>query len=760
MSRVVPIGEAFREAFAHEAAGREAEALTLYQRILAAVPNHPGALLRIAEMELRHGDQVSAGPRLRAALDAAKVMQLPVADIVTALARLERSEGRVAEAKLLLEQALRDTPGHSGAMLELGVLEHGAGELAAAQARFRALTQRDPELGIAWLQLALVLEQQGELAAAREAAATAMTARNTTALAWQHASRLAWRAGDHDTAQALSMHGLARYPRDWGLLHQQGIVLKLRGRAEAACRVLEEAAALAPRDAGVRVTLGAACLDADRPADALRHLREALALGATSGEVWDNLGMAHLACGDSEAAQKAFEHAVALAPDLTPALANLVHLRQQNCAWEGLPALQEMLVATLSEPARDPRWPPFVALAMDLSPAQQLEVARRWSRAMLPLVSPPVRAGARRERLRIGYVSNEFREHATGRLMVGLFEAHDRSMFEVFGYGYGRDDGTALQRRIMSAFDTWRDVADLSDIEVAQRIRDDRIDVLIDCKGHTRGGRLGILSSRPAPVQLHYMGFPGSIGYDAIDGLIADEDVIPAGDEAHFHERIWRLPRCFFVNDARREIPVVQPRAAHGLPDDGLVLACFNQPYKITAPVFAIWMRALRSAPRAVLWLLATSHTQQRNLKAEAQRAGVDPGRILFARPLPPSAHLARVGCADLALDTLPVNQHTTACDALWAGVPMLTVRGKTFAGRVGASIVRAAKLPELVTESLGDYAARLLELIQAPDLLARYRAHLLARRLELPLFDTQALARDLEALLVQAYEETLAARR
>ncbi|MDQ6619308.1 MAG: tetratricopeptide repeat protein [Pseudomonadota bacterium] len=763
MSRVVSLGEAFREAFAHEAAGREAQALAVYQRILAAVPNHPGALLRIAEMEIRQGERLRGRARLDVALEAATAMRLPGADILTALGRLERSEGNYVGAQTHFEEALRDTPMHAAAMLELGVMEHVAGDFAVAETRFRAVTQSSPELGIAWLQLGLALEHRGDLAAARVAAATAITARNTSAAAWEHAGRMAIRAGDYSAAEALCMQGLVRYVRNPGLMHQQGILLKLTGQPDAACGVLEDAAALAPQDAGVRLSLGAACLDARRATDALRHLQEAIALGGDTGEVWDNLGMARLACGDADGAEQAFERAIILAPRLTPAIANLVHLRQQSCAWVGLSELQDMLRATLKDEAGDTRWPPFVALGMDLTASEQLRVSQRWSSAMLPPVRSVSTRTAQRtesERLRVAYLGNDFREHATGRLMAGLFEAHDRTRFEVHAYSYGPDDGSALQKRIMAAFEHWHDVTRLSDADIAQRIRDDGIDVLIDCKGHTRGGRLAILASRPAPVQLHYMGFPGSIGYDAVDGLIADAEVVPLGHEVHFKERVWRLPRCYFVNDDKREVPAAEERTRHGLADSALVLACFNQPYKITAPIFSTWMTALRVAPTAVLWLLATSEAQQRNLTREAERAGVAAQRLVFAAPMTPSSHMARVGCADLALDTLPVNQHTTACDALWAGVPVLTLRGNTFAGRVGASVLKAVDLPDLITDSLDEYSSRLLALVRDPRSLARYRSHLIARRGELALFDTCALARDWEQLLTRAYEVTVAKRK
>ncbi len=421
--------------------------------------------------------------------------------------------------------------------------------------------------------------------------------------------------------------------------------------------------------------------------------------------------------------------------------------------------LEQRLVAGIDDPAADPRLPPFIALALPTTPAQQLANARRWARAVLPPVAPAPAVHARAARLRVGYVSSDFREHPTGRLMAGLFEAHDRERFEIVAYSYGKDDGSGLRARIRGAFDVWHDVNDVADVAVARMIREDGIDVLVDRKGLTRGSRLAILAERPAPVQVHYMSFPGTMGYEAIDGIIADAEVIPPGEEAFFHERVWRMPRCYFVNDSKRAVPVVDARAAHGLRDDALVLACFNQPYKITRAFFTIWMEALAAAPSTVLWLLAPGDVERRNLRREAERCNVDPQRIVFAPALPQAAHMARVACADLTLDTLPVGQHTTACDALWVGVPMLTCRGATFVGRVGASIMRAVELPQLITGSPAEYRDRLLALVRDPAVLATYRDHLVSQRHRLPLFDTAAFARDWEALLLEIYAATIATR-
>jgi predicted O-linked N-acetylglucosamine transferase (SPINDLY family) len=537
-------------------------------------------------------------------------------------------------------------------------------------------------------------------------------------------------------------------------LHALGRGQKAAGALDAARATLEQCIAHVPDDPAILNTLGAICLEQNDAAHARHCFDRAVDLGGSSGELWDNLGLARRALGDEEGAVIAFERALQAAPGLTPAMANLVYAQQYLCAWDSLEQSEQRLVATLADQAADPRWPPFVALAMPLAPAQQLEVARRWSRAMLPAPAARRSAPRRAERLRVGYLSGSFHEHPTARLMVGLFEAHDRERFEVTGYSYGPDDGSALRARVRAAFEHWRDVRALSDVDIARAIREDGIDLLIERKGHTLGGRLGILAQRPAPVQIHYMSFPGTLGYDAVDGVIADAEVVPPGAEADFHERVWRLPRCYYVNDNRRSAPRAGSRRESGLPESGLVLACLNQSYKLRRSFFAVWMEALRSQPDAVLWLLAGHPRAQANLRTEAAKCGVDPTRLIFARRAAQDAHLARVACADLALDTLPYGAHTTGLDALWAGVPMLTCRGSTFAGRVGASLLLEAGMPELVADSLDQYRARLLGLVADRNALRSYRAYLDDSRGSNPLFDTTAFARDWEGLLLTIYDD------
>lgn len=719
------VQDAFALAARHEAAGRAGAAREVYEQILASLPEHPGALLKIAQQELAEGKRESALERLQRALVAARQQALPIAEICLVLGRVHLARGDRAAAAAAIDTALSARAEQGSPLVRLGAVAVDAGAFAVAERCYRAA--QTGASGDAAVAIGLTL-----------------------ALTGQHR---------FEEAQEVARQGLAAHPGDVPLLHALGNALKASGAAAEACALLADCVARAPEDAGVRLSLGGACLDAGLPAKAREHLERAIALGAPGGAVWDNLGLAQRMLRDDVAALRAFERALEVDPALTPALANLVHARHFLCEWEGLDDCERRLTATLDDPASDARWSPFVALAMPVSAQRQLAVARRWSRAMLPAPVPRPPVAPRKGRLRVGYLSANFHEHPTARLMVGLFEEHDRSRFEITGYSYGPDDGSALRARLRAAFDHWRDVRHTPDADVARLIREDGIDVLVDRAGHTLGARLGILALRPAPVQVHYMSFPGTLGYDAVDGIIADAEVIPPGAEAAYHERVWRLPRCYYVNDRRRSLPPPAPRAEHGLPAEALVLACLNQTYKLRREVFATWMDALRGAPAALLWLLVEQPRARSNLRAEAERAGIDPDRVVFARSMAQDAHIARLRCADLALDTLPYGSHTTGVDALWAGVPLLTCRGATFAGRVGASLLCASGMPELIADSLPEYAQRLRELVANPARLAQYGDFLRRTRADNPLFDTAGFAHDWEALLSRIYDDAAAER-
>jgi predicted O-linked N-acetylglucosamine transferase (SPINDLY family) len=387
--------------------------------------------------------------------------------------------------------------------------------------------------------------------------------------------------------------------------------------------------------------------------------------------------------------------------------------------------------------------------------ALHLRCARRRVQSRVSS-APPLWRGEiwRNDRIRVAYISADFRMHATSYLVTELFELHDRSRFEVVGISLGPDDGSDMRARVVAAFDHFIDVRMTSDLEAAQLLHDLRIDLAVDMQGHQRGARPGILALRPAPIQACYLGFPGTTGADFIDYIVADPIVLPFDRQPYYTEKIVHLPECYQVNDRRRLIaPLATTREQAGLPSQGFVFCSFNGDWKITPAVFDIWMRLLQAVEGSVLWLLRDNATAEANLRGEAASRGIDPARLVFAERIKMEEHLARHRLADLFLDTFPCNAHTTASDALWAGLPLLTTLGETFSGRVAASLLMAVGLSDLVTRSLAEYEVLALRLAREPDRLRRYRDQLRERRPDQPLFDTDRFRRHIEAAYVHMWE-------
>jgi len=372
----------------------------------------------------------------------------------------------------------------------------------------------------------------------------------------------------------------------------------------------------------------------------------------------------------------------------------------------------------------------------------------------MPPVDPASRPAC--ERLRIGYLSNDFHQHATAMLITHVLELHDAERFEVRLYSYGKDDGSTMRKRLERCGDAFIDIAGMSDQEAADLIRRDRIDVLVELKGFTLAARMGITARRPAPVQVGYLGFPGTLGASFIDYQISDEVVSPPEMADHFTEKLAYMPHCYQPNDRLREVNDTPSRAACGLPEEGFVFCCFNHTYKIRPELFDIWCRLLHAVPGSVLWLLESNGQARGNIEHEAIARGIDPSRMVFAPIVQPRANLARLANADLFLDTLPVNAHTTASDALWAGVPLVTCPGDSFVARVAASLLTAVGLEQLVCDDLTVYESRALEIATDASRLAELKRHLREARDIAPLFDSAATARGLEDL----YERMVAGWR
>lgn len=598
-----------------------------------------------------------------------------------------------------------------------------------AVAPLRRLVAAQPAHADGYLSLAGVLSALGEAAAARDILRSGLDAGALSEETLQsHAADAQMTGRDLEALAAFELLA-ERRPQDPQAQNVHGCALYGQGQIEQAHAAFQRALAADPKDGLAHINLGAIFSELKRTNEALDHYRRAVA-----------------AC-----------------PEAILALYGLVDQQRHACEWADLLENERRLLRMLA--ANTARVAPFKLLVSEqATPSQILRTAQIWAAGMSPPVDklppaalPPSVPG---RRIRIGYLSNDFFEHAVSMLAVGLFEHHDRTRFEVFAYSHAQNDGSALRRRLEAAFEHFVEIGDISDTEAAHRIRADEIDILVDLKGYTFRARTDIFVLRPAPVQVNYLGYPGTMGAPFIDYLLGDSVITPEGHQPDYSERLVRLPDCYQPNDDRRPIAAERPsRAACGLPDDAFVFCCFNNNSKITPTIFAIWMRILARVPDSVLWLYEANPAAQDNLQYEAGAQGIDPGRLVFAPNWPAASHLARITQADLVLDTLPYNAHTTASDALWAGTPVLTCLGETMAGRVAASILHAAGLPDLVTTTLEDYEALACALATDRPRLDAFRARLAANRARAPLFDTARYARGIEAAYARMHDLRCAGR-
>jgi predicted O-linked N-acetylglucosamine transferase (SPINDLY family) len=434
------------------------------------------------------------------------------------------------------------------------------------------------------------------------------------------------------------------------------------------------------------------------------------------------------------------------------------------CEWMDFNGWQPQALQALSNP-ETAATPPFHLLSLPgITAAQQRESAVRWmeTRLLANQSDRFVLAGefadqakrapqAQHEKIRLGYLSGDFQQHATALLMVEMLEAHDRDRFSLHAYSYGADNGQGMRQRLQARFDHFTDISALDDMMAARAIHADGIDILIDLKGYTASTRTALLTYRPAPIQVSFLGYPGTLGGVFCDYLISDRFITPCHTAPDYSEALACLPHSYQPH-GRHVAPAPPPtRASAGLPDEGLVLCCFNQAYKFTPAIFDVWCRLLAQNPDSVLWLLSDEYAQG-NLRREALQRGVAPHRLVFANDCPQAEHLNRLQLADLVLDTLPYNAHTTASDALWAGVPVLTCAGDTFASRVAGSLLHAVGLPELVTHDLHDYEALALELVSNPARLQALRDKLADLSPTAALFDVSNYTRHIEALYTEMW--------
>lgn len=671
-----------------------------------------------------------------------------IAELQAAMAH--QQAGRLPEAAKAYNRLLQQMPGNFGCIYSLAMIHAQQGDLDSAADMFRRAAQIRPDLLDVHYNLAVALSMAGRY---KEAALSYervlninprhANARNNYATTLLQAGRPADALRQYDELISQASATADAY-------NNRGMALQALRRSEEAIADYDKAITLNPNFAEAYVNRGNALSDLHRTEDALASYRKAVAVRPDFADAYNNIGNIFYNLGSYQEAVAAYDKGLSLHADDSEARSNRFSAKMHLCDWSNFTNERADLLTSVRRGL--PTYP-FVMLAVSSSVEDHLQCARQFSRARFPPSDEPLWCGEMysHDRIRVAYVSGEFREHPIAYLTASLFEHHDRSRFEVTAISFGPDHDRPITRRLKSAFERYIDARAMSDVEIADLLRRLEIDIAVDLVGYLQNARTTIFSRRPAPIQVNYIGYPGTLGADYFDYIIADPTVLPQEHAGFYTEKVVLLPDTYLSTDATRPIATTTPsRQELGLPEDGFVFCCFNLLYKNNPEMFDVWMRLLRQLDNSVLWLRDYNAVTSQNLRDEAQRRGIAPERLVFAPRVPLAAdHLARQRQADLFLDTLPYNAHTTGTEALWVGLPVLTCLGSSFAGRVGASINRAIGMPELVTNSLAEYEALALKIARDPALCAALKEKLARNRNAFPLFDTARLTRHVEA----AYE-------
>jgi protein O-GlcNAc transferase len=706
-----------QNAIALRRAGRHGEAAQIYNDVLKSDPQNFDALHALGIL-LYQGGKLEDAERL---IGQAVALRPQAPDAVYNRACLQQKLNRLDDALRSFDAAIALKSDYIEALVNRGSLLARLGRLNDALANFDRVLELRPEIAEAWCSRAGTLLALNRYDEAIASADRALGLRPVYADAWRTRGNALGGARRFEEALASFEKACTFAPNDAEAWHRRGVALQQLRRYAEAHAALDRALAISPGRVAARADRANLFIETERFEDAAADYAKLL---------------------ESDPNRPSYVRGY------------LALSRLHICDWRGLAEIRDAIAADVREGlfVLDP----LSHAAISSSTEDQQHCAVTWTREKFPPVGPthwtgPVYA---HDRIRIAYLSADYRTHAVASLIAGVFEHHDKTRFETIGVSYGPDDGSAMRKRMETVFDRFIDIRSMDDADVAAMLRQLEADIAVDLTGYTGMSRTGVMARRPAPIQVNYLGFPSTMGADYIDYIIGDRVVIPPESWPHYNEKIVWLPDQYQANDTKRAAAERTPsRAVMGLPETGFVFCCFNNNHKIAPEMFDIWMRLLQRVEGSVLWLLQDNSAVARNLKREAQARGLSPDRLVFATRLEPPEHLARQRLADLFLDTLPYNAHTTASDALWIGLPILTTPGATFAGRVAASLIAAAGVPELIAPSLEAYEAQALTLAREPEALAAIKAKLAANRESCALFDTARIARHLEAAFTRMHE-------
>ncbi len=634
-------------------------------------------------------------------------------------------QGDLDQARALYERVLKWHPNHFDAVHMLGLLAYQQGHLDRAALFIAKALRIDPDAASAHNNYANVLQDQRKL---------------TSALA------------SYDRAISLD-------PQYAEAHNNRGDLLQVMGRVPDALLSYARALEISPRYAAAFYNQGNALGRLGRWREAVESYDQALSIAPQYPQALMNRGNALVELRDNEAAVQSYSQALSIDPAIPYLAGTLLHVNMQQCKWVDYGLRLEALLTDLR--ANKPVCQPFPLLALTDDAMLHKQVAQAWidTTHTKPRAAWAPKDRPRHAKLRLGYFSGDFCNHPVAYLTAGLFEEHDRSLFEIFAFSFGPDTRDDMRLRLEKTFDHFVDVKDCTDAQLIARARETDLDIAIDLTGLTKGCRPGVFLARVAPIQISYLGYPGTTGIAAMDYVLVDQTIAEPADAVHYSEKIIRLANSYQANDpSRRPSSRVFSRAELGLPPTGFVFCCFNNSYKINPMIFDCWMKILQQVPGSVLWLREATEQTAQHLRHEALARGVEATRLVFAGRIESMAdHLARQRAADLFIDALPYNAHTTASDALWAGVPVLTCKGRSYAGRVGASLLRALDLNELITNDLDEYVQVAVALAQDPARLSAVRSALQQKLLDKPLFDIKRFTRHVEQAFQIAIERKVA---
>lgn len=694
--------------------------------------------------------------------------------------------GQFEAAQAAYRAVLKRVPGHFDSLHLMGVAASQAGNFTLGVQLIGDAIKLSPQIAMAHNNLANGLKELKQLDAAVEALNRAIGLDPNYADALKNRGNLLRTARRADAALRDLNRALQLDPNKAEIHNDIGVTLLELGRAEDALASLNRAIDLNPNFGPAYSNKSAVLFGKKMINEALECCNKAISLTPQSGDPYLIRGIIYENLGNNDAALEQYAHLNKLSPDIIPIYMNYaslflhksqykeamnvyerafqlksdseyliglyVHSKMMLCDWRDLPVLINKLESLLLE--GQPASPPLPVLALIDRPDLHKLCSENFTSKVYPDKSSPCIRRRDSAKIKIGYYSADFYNHATAILMSELFEVHNKEKFEIYAFVFGNNASDEFTTRISHSFDRYIDVNNMDDNEIAIKSRELGVDIAVDLKGYTKDLRLGIFSHRCAPVQVSYIGYPGTLGADYMDYVIADPIVIPKDQSNNYTEKIVQLPHSYQVNDSKRRISDrLLERSEYDLPEDVFVFCCFNNTHKILPHVYDIWMKLLDEIDNSVLWLLSDNELSMENLRREAEARGISGNRIYFAPRVKLDEHLARHRLADLFIDTLPYNAHTTASDALWAGLPVLTCAGQSFAARVAASLLNAVGMPELITHSLDEYEALALALARDPERLAGLKRKLEQNRLTTPLFDSKLFARHIEA----AYEAMIA---